>query len=186
MIKLTGGKYKNKKLDTISQFVRPTSSIKREAFFSIIESYSFKNSIDIYNKKIFLDLFAGIGSMGLEAISRGSDSAIFFENEKEVIKVLKKNCKNICHKEQYIIKNEDVLTSEINISFINISIIYIDPPYNIYNLDNLLTTLQNKISKKTIIGIETSIKDNFKIPAKLNLIKQKKYGKTKLSILTLF
>ena len=49
-----------------------------------------------------------------------------------------------------------------------------------------MTILQNKISKKTIIGIETSIKDNFQIPSKLNLIKQKKYGKTKLSILTLF
>tara|TARA_Y100000591_G_scaffold257124_1_gene229197 strand:+ start:953 stop:1513 length:561 start_codon:yes stop_codon:yes gene_type:complete len=186
MIKLTAGKYKNKKLDTISQFVRPTSSIKREAFFSIIESYAFKNSIDIYNKKIFLDLFAGIGSMGLEAISRGIDSAIFFENELEVIKVLKKNCQAICHKEQYIIKSEDVLISEFNINFKNISVIYIDPPYNKYDLDNLLTILQNKISKKTIIGIESSIKDNFKIPSKLNLIKQKEYGKTKLSILNLF
>jgi len=186
MIKLTAGKYKNKNLDTSSQFVRPTSSIKREAFFSIIESYAFKNSIDIYNKKIFLDLFAGIGSMGLEAISRGIDSAIFFENELEVIKVLKKNCQAICHQEQYLIKNEDVLISELDINFNNISIIYIDPPYNRYNLNNLMTILQNKISKKTIIGIESSIKDNFKIPSKLNLIKQKKYGKTKLSILTLF
>ena len=186
MIRLTGGIYKRKELFTISRFVRPTSSIKREAFFSIIESYAFKNSIDIYNKKIFLDLFAGIGSMGLEAISRGIDSAIFFENELEVIKVLKKNCQAICHQEQYLIKNEDVLISELDINFNNISIIYIDPPYNKYNLNNLMTILQNKISKKTIIGIESSIKDNFKIPSKLNLIKQKKYGKTKLSILTLF
>ncbi len=185
MIKLTAGKFKNKKLNIISEFVRPTSSIKREAFFSIIESYALKNSIDIYNNKIFLDLFAGIGSMGLEAISRGFGSAIFFENNIEVIKVLKKNCQNICREEQYLIKCENVLLSEININFENISTIYIDPPYYKYNLDNVFTILQKKISKKTVIGVESGIKDNFKIPDKLDIIKQKKYGKTKLSILTL-
>ena len=79
MIKLTGGKFNRKKLETISKFVRPTSSLKREAFFSIIESYALNNSYNFFNKKIFLDLFAGIGTMGLEAISRGVDHVIFFE-----------------------------------------------------------------------------------------------------------
>ena len=55
MIKITGGKFKSKKLETISQFVRPTSSLKREAFFSIIESYKLNDSNNSYEKKIFLD-----------------------------------------------------------------------------------------------------------------------------------
>ena len=71
MIRITGGKFKQKKLASINDFVRPTSSLKREAFFSIIESYAIKNSIELYKNQIFLDLFAGIGTMGLEAISRG-------------------------------------------------------------------------------------------------------------------
>ena len=83
MIRITGGKFKKKKLISINNFVRPTSSLKREAFFSIIESYAIKNSINLYKNKIFLDLFAGIGTMGLESISRGMNEVIFFENNSE-------------------------------------------------------------------------------------------------------
>ena len=51
MIKITGGELKNRKLETISNFVRPTSSLKREAFFSIIESYALRNSLNLIKKK---------------------------------------------------------------------------------------------------------------------------------------
>ena len=57
MIRITGGKFKRKKLASIDNFVRPTSSFKREAFFSIIESYGIKNSINLYENSVFLDLF---------------------------------------------------------------------------------------------------------------------------------
>ena len=185
MIRITGGKFKRKKLASIDNFVRPTSSFKREAFFSIIESYATKNSYELYQKKTFLDLFAGIGTMGLEAISRGIEKVVFFENNYEVIKVLNKNCMKLCNKKQYKIFNEDLEQLNIHIEFKNISIIYIDPPYNKYNISNLLSFLQNKINKDTIIGIESSIKDYFEIPNKLKLIKKKKYGRTNLSFLVL-
>ena len=185
MLKITGGKFKNKKLESINKLVRPTSSLKREAFFSIIDSYSLKNSYNFYNKKIFLDLFAGFGTMGLEAISRGFDSAIFYENNENVIKILEKNCKKLCNIDQYEIIEKDILKSEIDICFDNISIIYIDPPYNKYNLTELLRNLQNKVGKKIIIGIETSINDKYEIPNKLKIIKKKKYGKTNLDLLVL-
>ena len=55
MIRITGGKFKQKKLASINDFVRPTSSLKREAFFSIIESYAIKNYIELYknNQKFY-------------------------------------------------------------------------------------------------------------------------------------
>ena len=183
MIKITGGKFKRKQLDTISKFVRPTSSLKREAFFSVLESYGMKYSHDFFNNKIFLDLYAGIGTMGLEAISRGVKSVIFYENNPEVIKILKKNCMKVCKREEYKIIEEDLQNINIDINFQNISVIYIDPPYHKYNLNDLLNFLQKKIRSNTIIGVETGIKDNFNIPNRLDLIKQKKYGKTKLSFL---
>lgn len=185
MIKITGGKHQRKQLNTISEFVRPTSAMKREAFFSIIKSYSLKNSYDFFSDKVFLDLFAGIGTMGLEAISRGIEYAIFYENNKEVIKVLKKNCKKFCNQNQYKIIKEDVANSNFEINFNKISIIYIDPPYHEYDITKLLIYLQNRVKKKSIIGVESSIKDTFKIPKKLKLIKQKKYGKTNISFLIL-
>ena len=178
MIRITGGKFKQKKLASINDFVRPTSSLKREAFFSIIESYALKNSIDLYKDKIFLDLFAGIGTMGLEAISRDMGEVIFFENNIEVLKILRKNCLNICKKDQFKIYEEDLIYSKLEIEFKNISVVYIDPPYAKYNLTKLLENLSNKIKDTTLIGLETSMKDNIVIPENLNLLQKKTYGKT--------
>ena len=66
---------------------------KREAIYSILESYALKNSYDLYADKCFIDLFAGSGSLGLEAISRGSAFGYFFEIDNEVLNTLTFNCK---------------------------------------------------------------------------------------------
>ncbi len=185
MIRITGGKFKQKKLASINDFVRPTSSLKREAFFSIIESYARKNSIELYKNKIFLDLFGGIGTIGLEAISRGMSEVIFFENNIDVLKILRKNCLNICKNNQFIIYEEDLIHSKLEIEFQNISVVYIDPPYTKYNLTKLLENLSKKIKDTTLIGLETSMKDNIVIPENLNLLQKKTYGKTIIYFLKL-
>ena len=186
MIRITGGKFKQKKLASINDFVRPTSSLKREAFFSIIESYAIKNSIELYKNKIFLDLFAGIGTMGLEAISRGMSEVIFFENNIEVLKTLRKNCLSICKKDQFKIYEEDLVYSKLEIEFKNISVVYIDPPYEKYNLSKLLRNLITKINNNTLIALEASSKDNIEIPKNLNQFQKKIYGKTIIYFLKLF
>ena len=101
MPNIIGGKYKRIKLDIPINFVRPTSALKREAIFSIMESYSIKHSIEIYKNKSIIDLFAGSGLIGLEAISRGMQKSYFIENNNNVIKILENNCKKICKKKQY-------------------------------------------------------------------------------------
>ena len=186
MIRITGGKFKQKKLTSISNFVRPTSSLKREAFFSVLESYAKKHSINLYENKIFLDLFAGIGTMGLEAISRGMNKVIFFENNSEVVKILRKNCLELCKINQFTIYEENLLNTELNIEFKNVSIVYVDPPYSKYNLTKLLKILLNKINKKTIIALEASKKDNIELPEKTNIFQKKTYGKTIIYFLKLF
>ena len=185
MIRITGGKFKQKKLASINDFVRPTSSLKREAFFSIIESYAIKNSIQLYKNKIFLDLFAGIGTMGLEAFSRGMSEVIFFENNIEVINILRKNCLDICKNNQFKIYEEDLISSKLEIEFQNISVVYIDPPYAKYNLTELLENLSVKIKDTTLVGLETSAKDKIEIPEKFNLFQKKIYGKTIIYFLKL-
>ena len=185
MIRITGGKFKQKKLASINDFVRPTSSLKREAFFSIIESYAVKNSFELYKNKIFLDLFAGIGTMGLEAISRGMSEVIFFENNIEVINILRKNCLDICKNNQFKIYEEDLINPKFEIEFQNISVVYIDPPYTKYNLTKLLENLSNKIKDTTLIGLETSERDDIVIPENLNLLQKKTYGKTIIYFLKL-
>ena len=185
MIQITGGKFKQKKLASINDFVRPTSSLKREAFFSVIESYAIKNSIELYKNKIFLDLCAGIGTMGLEAISRCMSEVIFFENNIEVINILRTNCLDICKNNQFKIYEEDLINSKLEIEFQNISVVYIDPPYAKYNLTKFLENLSNKIKDTTLIGLETSERDDIVIPENLNLLQKKTYGKTIIYFLKL-
>lgn len=180
MIKITAGIYKNKKLETIDNFVRPTSALKREAFFSIIQSYTLKNEFNFSNKKILIDLFAGIGTIGLEALSRGYEKVIFIENNYEVIKILKKNCKYLCKEDKYEIIEQDVFDLKTKSIFKNVSVIYIDPPYLKYSINKILLILQDQISKDTIIAVESSKNDNFTVPKKLNQINTKIYGKTKI------
>ncbi len=185
MPSIIGGKYKRTKIEVPSRLVRPTSALKREAVFSILESYSSQNSIEIYKNKSIIDIFAGSGLIGLEAISRGIKKSYFIENNENVFKILKNNCEKICKNKEYEIIFEKAINGIDRIFKIKPSIIYIDPPYNKENINLiLLKILKNKIrSKDTVIIIETERNDDIIIPNDLVIIKEKIYGKTRLLFL---
>ena len=185
MINIIGGQFKRKKIEVPIKNVRPTSSIKREAIFSILESYALQNSFNLYKKKCFIDLFAGSGALGLEAVSRGAEFVYFYENDVEVYKILSSNCKKICKNNQYIAYNED--SSIFNASHINqlVSVIFIDPPYNLKILDIILIRVieLNILDKDSIIVIETKKENLVKFYNEFIVIKEKIYGKTKILFL---
>jgi 16S rRNA (guanine966-N2)-methyltransferase len=185
MPNIIGGKYKRTKLEVPNKLVRPTSALKREAIFSILESYSIQHSIEIYKNKSIIDMFAGSGLIGLEAISRGMEKSYFIENNISVIKILEKNCKKVCKNNEYEIIFEKAFNSLDKTFEINPSIIFIDPPYKKENINLiLLKILKNKIrSKNTIIIIEISREEQIVIPEELTFLKEKVYGKTKLLFL---
>ena len=185
MIKIIGGKFKKTNLEVPEDYVRPTSALKREAIFSILESYAHKNSINLYKNMAILDLYAGSGSVGLEAISRGISKGIFVEIKKEVIDILKKNCLKICKDNQFEIINQDVENIFKKKFNFPISIIFIDPPYKKVDIDNILNKLiSSKIkNKNTFIVIETNKKNALKINENLKIIQEKSYGKTKILFL---
>ena len=185
MPNIIGGKYKKTILDIPNKLVRPTSAFKREAIFSILESYAIKHSIEIYKKKSIIDIFAGSGLVGLEAISRGMEKAYFIENNYNVIEILEKNCQKICKKNEFEIITGNAINSLDEEFIIKPSIIFIDPPYKKENINLLLLKiLKNKIkSKYTFIIIETSKEEKIIIPKGLTLFKEKVYGKTKILFL---
>ena len=186
MPNIIGGKYKRTKLEVPQKLVRPTSALKREAIFSIIESFAIKYSIEIYKNKSIIDVFAGSGLMGLEGISRGIKMAYFIENNADVVKVLEKNCKKICKKNEFeIIFNNAINGIDRNFK-IEPSIIFIDPPYKKEDLEYILKKIliKNIIKINTFIIIEASKEEQVIIPEQLNLLKEKIYGKTKLLFLT--
>tara|TARA_B100001769_G_scaffold229502_1_gene191499 strand:- start:6 stop:566 length:561 start_codon:yes stop_codon:yes gene_type:complete len=185
MPSIIGGKYKRTKIEVPSKLVRPTSALKREAIFSILESYALQNSIDIYENKSIIDVYAGSGLIGLEAISRGMKKSYFIENNESVFKILKNNCNKICKTDEYEIIFERAINGINRVFEIKPSLIFIDPPYSKENINLiLLTILKNNIkSRDTIIIIETERKEQIVIPESLIVFKEKIYGKTKLLFL---
>ena len=185
MIKIIGGKFKKTNLEVPTDYVRPTSALKREAIFSILESYANKNSINLYKNMAILDLYAGSGSVGLEAISRGISKGIFVEIKKEVIEILKKNCLKICKDNQFEIINQDVENIFKKKFNFPISIIFIDPPYQKVDLDKILNNIISSkiINKNTFIVIETNKKNDLNIPKYFKIVKKKSYGKTSIIFL---
>ena len=125
-----------------------------------------------------MDIFAGSGAVGLEAISRGMKEAYFYENNPNVIKILKKNCKKICKEKKYKIIEKDIMIYSPEKNSTLVSLIFVDPPYNKYDIQKLLRRLlTNKIiDKESIIIVETHIKSKLEINNNLKIFNKKTYG----------
>lgn len=162
---------------------RPTTDRIKETLFNIINT-------DVYNVK-FLDLFAGSGAIGIEALSRGAKFAVFVDNDKRAINCIKDNLK--------VTKLEKVgrvVFSPVKkaISFLEqdklvFDIVFIDPPYNKDYEKDILMLLRNSliINSDTIIIVESSIETKFNYLEEIGfeLYKYKEYGSCKHSFIKL-
>lgn len=118
------GHYKNRSLKTPKGMqTRPTTGIVRQAVFNIIQNH--------VEGIAFLDLFAGSGAMGLEALSRGAKYAVLVEKDREALKCIDENVEHLGVSGKVKILRLDVLralnTLSSSKSFFDI--IYADPPY---------------------------------------------------------
>lgn len=121
---IISGKYKNRILAAPKgSQTRPTSSRLREALFNICQSSIVDAS--------FLDLFAGSGAIGLEALSRGASKSVLVDNSKECSRCILKNVETLKVGDQAKIVCSDVFSSikKLSGSGYQFDIIYADPPY---------------------------------------------------------
>lgn len=114
---------------------RPTASRLREAIFNICQN-------EIEGSR-FLDLFAGSGAMGFEALSRGAKEAIFIENDREAIRCIQQNAELLNVKNRCQIIQGNVL-SQLKKLKSNFEIIFADPPYHTY-IQGSSTTYSEKV-----------------------------------------
>jgi len=167
MIKILGGKYKNRKLKYFKfSNVRPTQSRVKKSLFDTL--------FEIENKKV-LDLFCGVGTLGIEALSRGAKSVTFVDNNSNAINVLKNNLSLLS-----IAKNFSIEYSDVNKFLKNnkslFDIVLADPPYNRFALFDFIPFMSKILVKDGVFCYETNSKEAID---GLNL-KIKKFGNTKL------
>ena len=186
-MRLIGGLYKGAILfQPTDKLTRPLKDMTKEAIFNLL---THSNKINLqFDSLSVLDIFSGTGSFGLECISRGAKKVSFIENYKPVINILemnilKLNVKNKCN----VIKLDFYNFLKNSTFFDNYDLIFLDPPFKINNINELLIEMINKklIKKNTLLTIHRHKKtfDNF--TDYLKVIDERIYGKSKISFLKL-
>ena len=129
MIRIIAGKYKGRFLKVPdSKTTRPTMDKVRQAIFSAIKD----KPLDA----VVLDLFAGSGSMGLEALSRGAKKVYFVDKDHKTFQVLKENATSLCDdKDVILLFNQDYRLFLKRNTSIKFDLIILDPPYR-YTINN--------------------------------------------------
>jgi len=169
-IVITGGELRGRRLvvpDNIR--VRPTMSLIRESVFNSLGDR-------VFNSK-FLDLFAGFGTVGIEALSRGAQSATFVEKNKKSVGIIRKGLEIFDLSGRTEIFN---ISAEkfLQITNSTYNIIYLDPPYMFDCSDLILGILDKKIlADDGIIVWETSVRSDIN-KKRFNTVKEKRYGET--------
>ena len=181
-MRIISGNLKGKKiLEPKDRNTRPLKDLTKESIFNII-LHSNKFRIDIKDSKI-LDLFSGVGSFGLECLSRGSSSLIFIENYKEVLPILKKNVFNLNYQNISLIVEKDIFKIfDFKIYNRKFDIIFLDPPYKEKKLPILLNRIieSDILNKEGIIIIHRHKNEKDTYPSQFNVIEEKTYGISKV------
>jgi len=186
-MRIISGYFKGKKiLEPKDKETRPLKDLTKESIFNIL-NHSNKFEINFENS-IVLDLFSGVGSFGLECLSRGARHVTFVENYDGVLPILKKNLENlkIIRKYEIIEKN---LFNNFNFKFLEnkFDIIFLDPPYKEKKLGLIIDNIFKKkiLNKNGIVIIHRHKKENDKFSKNLKILEEKKYGISKIFFATL-
>lgn len=180
-MKIISGTLKGRKIEGYDiEGTRPTMDRVKESLFGMIQDY-IKDSM-------ILDLFAGSGNLGVEAISNGAKISYFIDNNPEVIKILNKNITNLNIKSQSRVILSDwkkALNTFANQN-IKFDLIFIDPPYAYDVYEKIL----NKVSALNLLtdnGLLIMEHSNLHLPStyeKLTLYKERNYGNKSITIYT--
>ena len=175
MIRITGGEYRSRLLETPNtNLTKPTMDKVRAAVFSALG--------DVAKNAKVLDLFAGSGSYGFEALSRGASSVTFVDSSVDAIKTIKKNAASLkC--ENIEVLNSDVLRF-LEQNHQEFSIIFVDPPYKLEIYEEVVKmAISNMVlSENGVIVLESEKELNID-ETLFKSVRFYKYGLAKVYIL---
>ncbi len=171
-MRIVGGAFKGRTLFSFEgEAIRPTPDKVREAFFNIIQAR-------IYGAR-FMDLFAGTGAMGIEALSRGAKYVTLNDKDRASQALIKKNL------EKLKIDDGVKLTALDGVQFIasgqeEYDIIYIDPPYKAGLNEIAVNCAKNSLADNGVIILESETEFNGQLHG-LKIVDERKYGRVRLT-----
>ncbi len=181
-MRIISGYLKGKSLDYLkSSVTRPLKDLVKESIFNVLTHSNLFNNLRIADSNV-LDLYSGIGSFGLECISRGANKIVFVEQDKNALNILNKNLLKLSIKNKATIVSDKInnfLRKKISLGF---EIIFLDPPFKdskfLEELDNIN---KKKIFKKNhVVIIHRDKKSNDNFEKIINPVLIKNYGRSKI------
>lgn len=168
MITVIAGKYKGRKLSYISNVnVRPTQAKVKKSIFDILGNL---------DDKRILDLYSGVGSFGIESLSRGASHLTAVEINPSVFRILLKNISNICGDDD--VKLHRMATDKfLNMNNKKFDIIFADPPYGDFDFFKIKESVSNILSPSGVFCMEMEKKDLIKNNDNIRI---KYYGNTQV------
>lgn len=181
-MRIIAGKYKGRALYTPnSNHTRPTSGRVRESLFSILLAR---------NPKLFvganiLDLFSGSGALGLEALSRGASSVLFYENSKKVCHIIEKNIQMLDVARQCRIISADATYLVQNKKPQKFDVVFADPPYGKKLAEQALAKLMDDdwLADDATLVVEEAADQTLDLPQGLVLLDRRQYSGTAIHII---
>jgi 16S rRNA (guanine966-N2)-methyltransferase len=181
-MRITAGRLKGHPLIVPEgQIIRPTSDKVRQAIFNVLEHHDFGADFELEHSRV-IDLFAGSGALGLEALSRGASYAILIDNLGESRATLRSNVEamELTGVTKIWRRNATDLGRNINEPF---DLAFLDPPYGKNLLVPALSSLQigGWLQPHAIVVTEAARGEDIPSTDSFQLLKEKYYGMTKVS-----
>ncbi len=172
MLRIISGSHRGLRLSSLpGKDLRPTADRTKEWIFSVMTN--------VEGAKI-LDLFAGTGNLGIEALSRGAESVTFIEHSAKAVELIRMNVEKIHAAEKVkIIRNDSINQLKVWDSK-QWDLILADPPYKYESLPELISAATDSLGENGFFVLETSSKMRENFPLKPNRVK--KMGRTTVYI----
>jgi 16S rRNA (guanine966-N2)-methyltransferase len=157
--------------------IRPTQGLVKEAIFNSLDS--------AVREARVLDLFAGSGALGIEALSRGAGHATFVESQDVGLEAIRRNLRTLGYEERSSVERLEVTRwlrahpDEVGAA----SLVLVDPPYNDPVLDRALTLLDAQLSEGATVVVECATRQTLPAFPRLRPSRERRYGDTRLTFL---
>ena len=168
-VRINSGKYKGRVIEGFTlEGTRPTMERVKESLFAMLQN--------VIDSAVVLDLFAGSGNLGIEALSEGASYAYFVDNNKKAIKTIENNLKKLN------INNATIILDDYQKALKKIDkkidIVFLDPPYKTNYIEKSISEIEknNILNIGGLIVCESDTINKIIFPEKYQVVKEKKYG----------
>jgi 16S rRNA (guanine966-N2)-methyltransferase len=175
-LQVHGGEARGRRLET-PKGIRPTQGLIKEAIFNALDSAVPEATV--------VDLFAGSGALGLEALSRGASRSTFVERDDKALQTIRRNLRTLAYEERATVERSEVTRwlrthpDEVRAA----SLVLMDPPYNDPVLDRALTLLDGLLGEGATVVVERATRQTLPALPRLRPSRERRYGDTLVTFL---